>query len=263
MTTAITGWTESFVDVAGHAIHVSRAGTGRPVVLLPDDIGVPCWLPFHERLSRRFELILVSHPGFGRSQRPAWARNVRDLAALESALFRELGFERPAVVGFGLGGWLAAELATQCGPCFERMILVAPCGLQPENGVIHDQFLGRGPAYARAGFSDPARFEATYGEEPDIDTLEAWEINREMTARIAWSPYLFSQSLPHLLPLVEVPALVAWGTQDAIIPPAEAHHWARLLPDARVEFIEDCGHRVDIEQPDALARAIESFLGAP
>jgi len=263
MPTAVQGWTESFVEVAGHEVHISRAGSGPPLLLLPDDIGVPGWLPFHERLAERFELILVSHPGFGRSERPDWARNVRDLAALESALLRRMGLDRPAVVGFGLGGWLAAEMATQCGPCFERMVLVAPFGMQPLEGEIHDQFLGRGPAYARAGFADTSRFEATYGAEPDLDTLEAWEINREMTARVAWSPYLFNQSLPHLLPLVETPALIAWGREDAIVPPVEAARWASLLPRAAVTLLEGCGHRVDVERPHELAKAIFDFMEQP
>jgi pimeloyl-ACP methyl ester carboxylesterase len=143
---------------------------------------------------------------------------VRDLAALEGDVLRKLGLVRPAVLGFGFGGWLAAELATQCGPCFSQMVLVAPFGLRPETGEIFDQFLGRGPRYARAGFADTVCYEATYGPEPDIDTLENWEINREMTARVAWAPYLFNQALPHLLPAVDIHTLVLWGEEDAIIP---------------------------------------------
>jgi pimeloyl-ACP methyl ester carboxylesterase len=260
MTVAERGWVEDRVEMAGAMVRVRRAGAGPPLVILPDDIGVPGWLPLHEELAANHSLYLVSHPGFDGSERPDWARNIRDLAALESQLLRELGLSRPAVIGFGLGGWLAAELATQCGPCFSAMVLVAPFGLKPREGEIFDQFLGRGPRYARAGFHDDGIFKLTYGAEPDIDTLDQWEINREMTARVAWAPYLFNPALPHLLPLVNSPTLVAWGTNDAIIPASEAARWAALIADARYELFEDCGHRVDVEQPAALARSVERFL---
>jgi pimeloyl-ACP methyl ester carboxylesterase len=260
MTVAERGWVEERLAMPGAAIRVRTAGSGPPLVILPDDIGVPGWLPFHETLAADHSLYLISHPGFDGSERPDWARNIRDLAALESHLLRELGLSHAAVVGFGFGGWLAAEMATQCGPCFSAMVLVAPFGLKPTHGEIFDQFLGRGPRYARAGFHDGELFRRTYGGEPDIDTLEHWEINREMTARVAWAPYLFNPALPHLLPLVQMPTLIAWGREDAIIPATESARWARLIPGARHEVIETCGHRADIEQPAALAASIERFL---
>jgi pimeloyl-ACP methyl ester carboxylesterase len=258
--TPIGAWQDQFIEVLGLRLGRWVAGHGEPLVLLPDDIGTPGWLPFHEGLASARTVHLLSHPGFGRSDRPEWARSVRDLAAIEAAALRRLGLQGVPVVGLGLGGWLAAEIAVADPSLFKALVLVAPFGLKPAQGEIYDQFLGRGPAYARAGFADQQKFAALHGEEPDLDTLEQWEINREMTARVAWAPYLFSQSLPHLLPLIEAPALVVWGAQDRIIPASTASQWAELLLKARVEVIEDCGHRVDVEQPAALAEAIASFL---
>ena len=42
-------------------------------------------------------------------------------------------------------------------------------------------------------------FDEIYGAEPSTDQLEAWDISREMCFRIAWKPYMYSQTLPHLL----------------------------------------------------------------
>ena len=39
-----------------------------------------------------------------------------------------------------------------------------------------------------------------------------------MTFRIAWKPYMYSQTLPHLLGGVTTPALVVWGAEDRIVP---------------------------------------------
>lgn len=229
-------------------------------MLLPDDVGVPGWLQLHRELSQHYRLVLLSHPGFGRSERPDWARNVRDLAAMEMGAIRKLRLDGPAILGFGLGGWIATEMAVQCGPCFSRMVLAAPFGLKPLSGEIYDQFLGKGDAYARLGFADSSLYEATYGPDPDMDTLEGWEINREMTARVAWSPYLFDPALPHLLPLIETPALVLWGAEDRIVPSSEAERWARLLGKARAEVLPASGHRLDIEQGSRLAALVRAFV---
>ena len=41
-------WSESVVEVAGAKIHLARAGSGRPVVVLHHDIGSPDRLPFYD-----------------------------------------------------------------------------------------------------------------------------------------------------------------------------------------------------------------------
>ena len=41
-----------------------------------------------------------------------------------------------------------------------------------------------------------------------------------MSFRIAWKPYMYSQTLPHLLGGVRAPALVVWGDDDQVVPPS-------------------------------------------
>ena len=52
--------------------------------------------------------------------------------------------------------------------------------------------------YARAFFANPSRFTDVYGE-PTGDMLEGFDLCREMCFRVAWTPYMFSHTLPHLL----------------------------------------------------------------
>ena len=62
--------------------------------------------------------------------------------------------------------------------------------------------------------------------------LEQWDIAREMCFRIAWKPYMYSQTLPHLLGGVRTPALVVWGDDDRIVPLSAAEVYAKSLPHA-------------------------------
>ena len=79
-----------------------------------------------------------------------------------------------------------------------------------------------------------------------------------MTARITWSPYMFSRQLPHLLGEVTTAALVVWGDNDRIVPETCGRQYAELLGDARFETIAACGHLVELDQPEALAALISA-----
>jgi pimeloyl-ACP methyl ester carboxylesterase len=58
---------------------------------------------------------------------------------------------------------------------------------------------------------------------------------------------------------VKAPTLVIWGAEDGIAPPAYADEFARRIADARSVCIEHAGHLPQVEQPEAVLRAIADF----
>jgi pimeloyl-ACP methyl ester carboxylesterase len=81
-----------------------------------------------------------------------------------------------------------------------------------------------------------------------------------MCFRIAWKPYMYSQTLPYLLGGVRPPALVVWGDDDKIVPRSAGERYAELLPRAKFEIVRAAGHCVEMEQPDHLLRLVRSFV---
>jgi pimeloyl-ACP methyl ester carboxylesterase len=260
--TVASTWTDERIAVAGEQLRMRRGGSGDPILVLHDDIGNPGWLPFHQQLAERFDVLAPSHPGYDRSGRPEWMRSVRDLAIVYQWLLADLGLDQVTLVGLGLGGWIAAEMAAMAPRDFKRLVLVGAMGIQPTDGEILDQSLVSYIDYARAGFHDQRVFEQVYGAEPSTDQLETWDVNREMTFRIAWKPYLYSQTLPHLLGGVRAPALVVWGDDDRIVPRSCAERYVQSLPRARLDVIDGCGHCVAMERPAVLAGLIEQFVAS-
>jgi pimeloyl-ACP methyl ester carboxylesterase len=254
-----TDWTRSEVEVAGGKLHVARAGSGRPVLVLHHDIGSPDQLEFYDALASRFDVIVPHHPGYGKSERPQWLRSVRDVAVIYQSLLSDLGIERASLVGLGFGGWIAAEMATMAPTAHHRLVLVGAMGLKPPEGDILDQAIISYLDYAHAGFHDQAAFAHIYGDV-STDQLVDWDICREMCFRIAWKPYMYSQTLPHLLGGVKAPALVVWGDDDQIVPRSAGELYAAALPKARFEIVRASGHCIDMEQPAALARLVSSFI---
>jgi len=253
-------WTEGAIAIAGTEIRLTRAGKGRAVLVLHRDIGMMEGSRFLDELAQSAEVIAPHHAGWGRSSRAEWMRGVRDMAVLHRGLLAELGIERAALVGLGFGGWVAAEMATMAPRDVAKLVLVAPMGIKPSEGDIFDQAIVSYIDYARAGFHDQSKFDKVYGAEPSTDQLETWDIAREMCFRIAWKPYMYSQTLPHLLGSVKAPTLIAWGDKDKIVPVSTAKRYQAALPNAKLEVIENCGHCVDLEQPERLAGLVSSFI---
>ncbi len=264
VSTTSVSWTSETIPIAGVSMQVARAGAGPPLLVLHHDIGTLDRLPFYDALARRFTVLRPSHPGYDGSQRPDWMRNVRDLAAVYQWLLGELSESRAAasisVAGLGFGGWIAAEMATLAPRAIRRLVLVGAMGLKPERGEIADQALVSYIDYVRRGFADQRAFDRLFGAEPATAQLEQWDLNREMTFRIAWKPYMYNPTLPHLLGGVATPALIVWGRDDRIVPLECAEHYQKALPHARLEIVENAGHFVDMEQPDVLAQLVARFV---
>src|SRR5204862_6297710 len=131
----------------------------------------------------------------GGSPRPDWMRSVRDVAVVYQGLLGEDAATRApgavAVLGLGFGGWIAAEMATMAPRAFRALVLVGAMGIKPERGEIADQALVSYIDYVQRGFADPHAFERVFGAAP-TSVLEQWDLNREMTFRIAWKPYMYN-----------------------------------------------------------------------
>jgi pimeloyl-ACP methyl ester carboxylesterase len=259
-TASALAWTTEEVRVAGSSVRLRTAGRGAPLLVLHHDIGTPEQLPFYEALADRFTLLLPSHPGYDGSERPAFMRSVRDVAVTYQALLAQRGLADVALVGLGFGGWIAAEMATMAPRAFRRLVLVGAMGIKPERGEIADQALVSYIEYVRRGFADQAAFDRIFGADPPTATLEQWDLNREMTFRIAWKPYMYSATLPHLLGGVAAPALVVWGRDDRIVPLECGERYAKSLGQARLEIVDGAGHFVEMEKPEALASLVTRFV---
>ncbi len=253
--------------VAGLGMREFTGGSGDPLVMLHHSFGNPGWLPIHEALADHYTVHALDLPGYGGtdgSERPEWARHPRDLALLVGQWLRAKELGPVELVGCGFGGWVAAELATMSPELLKRLVLVGAAGLLPEKGRIYDQFLVSHSNYVEAAFSSTEAFEAIYprnGDESEEhplgdETLVVWDMNREMTTRVGWKPYMYNRRLRPLLGGVTVPALVVWGDNDAVVPMECAHAYVEALPDARLEIVPDCGHAVDLEAPESLAAII-------
>ena len=258
MTTAAAAHTEQTIQIAGKNVRLLQGGSGPAAVFLHHSTGNPGWLPIHELLAEKYSLTVPDLPGYGQSERPEWAREPRDVALLTNRILDKLGLRDVTLIGAGLGGFIAAEMAAANASRLKRLVLIGAAGLQPDEGEIADQMLVDFAEYMKAGFSNDAAYEHVFGHTPDPAIASLWDFSREMTARITWKPYMFSRRLPRVLGEIEVPALVIWAGNDRVVPISCAHQYVRGLANARLEVVPGAGHLVELEEPEKVASLIGS-----
>ena len=261
MTSLSVAWNEETLQVAGTDLHLRRGGSGKPLLILQDEIGHRGALRYQEELAQDFEVIIPSHPGVGPTPRLDWVMNMRDLAGWYLMALDELGLNGVDTVGFSLGGWLASEMATMEPGRFNRLALVGALGVLPPEGYIYDMFLSVPRDCINACFLNPEatpEFAAICPEQPEPEQAQAWEIAREEACRLGWRPYMYYPGLPNLLPrLKNLPTLVVWGRDDAFVPLSAGQLYHQSIPGSRLEVINNCGHMPQVEQREeflALAR---------
>jgi pimeloyl-ACP methyl ester carboxylesterase len=260
------GWRDEKVRVAGAEFALIEGGSGRPLLVLHDELGHPGWLGWHSSLARDHTLVIPGHPGFGRTSRLEWVMDMRDLASIYGRFVRERGLAPVDVVGFSLGGWLAAEMAVANPKQFRRMVLVAPTGVRPPQGEILDLYNYTVRNYLKASVSDSehnAEFSSLFGGPQDsMEVLEMWEDARTETARIAWKPYMHSLSLPHRLAgVADLPTLLIWGREDKVVPLSAGESYKSAIPGSKLVVLDGAGHRPEIERPAEFVEQLQTFLG--
>ena len=67
--------------------------------------------------------------------------------------------------------------------------------------------------------------------------------------------------LPHLLGRVQdLPTLLVWGAQDSMVPVNAGEIYQQSIPGSRLEVIDNCGHRPEIERTDEFLTLVRGFL---
>ena len=255
---------EEMIAVGRTKVHVVIGGAGEPLVVLHGAGGDRGWRRWMDAMAERYTVYAPTHPGFGRSDAADWMESIDDLARFYLWFLDVMGLSRVRLLGHSLGGWTAAELATMQPDVIERLVLVAPVGLKPEEGEILDIFYHTPEELLGLTVHDPPsvpEWAELFGGKPGPEEIEIALRNREMAARLTWKPYMFNPRLPHFLPRVATPTLIVWGREDRIVPVVCGEQYRRLLPNATLRVLDKCGHMPPIEQPDVFAKLVLNFLG--
>lgn len=258
------------VHVLGHDVRVSvRPGTGsEPPLVLCNGIGASLDLlqPFVDQVDPRIEVVSFDVPGVGGSPAPRTPYNFALLAWFLTRLLDELGYDEFDVLGISWGGGLAQQVAFQSPRRCRRLVLVStgtgmlmvPAPWRVLRKMITPRRY-RDAEYAATIAAelyggrirqDPARVRQLMHEQSRVGAKRGYFL--QLLAGAGWT------SLP-ALPLIRQRTLVLAGSDDPIIPLANARIMRRLLPHATLHAFDD-GHLGLVTSADELGPLVSQFL---
>ena len=247
--------------VAAVACRVWERGSGPPVTFLPGIGGLPRWSAFLDGLTPERLVKAPSVPGFPGSAALPELDDQLDWLLAAHDLLHACGGAGGDLVGVSVGAALAADVAAVWPDAVRRLVLVSPLGLfdpaDPSADIFAQPAGGLGALLCR----DPARFEAHVALPDGADRVE-WTVQQvraqEAAARLLWP--VGDTRLARRLHRVTQPTLLVFGAHDRVLPVSYRQRFQRALPHARLEVVDDAGHLVNLDAPQALANLVEEFL---
>lgn len=242
-----------------------RGGTGRTLMALHGIEGHEGWLELYARLSGRQTVLAPSHPGYGHTPAAEWITSIPHQAVFYNWFLQSQGFEPRSLdlLGVGVGGWIAAQMAIMCPTALRNLILVDAAGIKPTHTEPLDVFITPWRQVIESGFSDPNgsdEYKRLYGEGvPEYGG--AREAGRTMSVRMCFKPYMHDPALPGMLAKIETPTLIVWGKDDRITPLECGERFRGAIRGAELRVLDDCGHFAQLEQPEKLAEIVQDFCG--
>jgi pimeloyl-ACP methyl ester carboxylesterase len=268
---------------------VEISGRGPPLVYLHGPWGLRPDRDFVARLAQANTVYAPKHPGTSRGDPEAvhaldsWL----DLVVYYGELLDRLELARDpekwepvfgkdhaqnktrdpafALAGHSFGALMAAEIAAAAPKAVRRLILIDPVGLWRDDLPVKNWMVLSDAERAPSLFADPEgeaakRFFGTPDDAAErIDVLAQSVWSQACTGKFVWPvPDRGFKGRAHR---IAAPTLIVWGKADRIIVPAYAQEFAARIAGARVALIDRAGHLPQLEQPDAVAKAVLGFLG--
>ncbi len=252
----------SSIDVNGIELDVNVRGRGRPLLFLHPEIGFDRAAPALDALAKGARVIAPTHPAFGKAKVPEGFNSVDDLAYLYLDLLDALDLRDVAVVGAGLGGWIAAEIAVKNTQRLARLVLADAFGIKVgdrDTRDIFDMYFVTEADLAKVVYVDQELTKRDLSKLPD-DELYAMARAREATSLYGWKPYMHDPKLKGRLHRIRIPTLLLWGAKDRIVAPDYGRAYAARIPGAHFRLIERAGHFPHVERPEEFAEQTLSFI---
>lgn len=276
--------TGDFIEVEGVRLHYSDRGEGSPVVLIHgnavagddwDTSGV-AGLLLHEH-----RVVIFDRPGFGYSERPhgrVWTATQQ--AELLHKALRQMGIDRPVVVGHSWGTMVALELAAHhqadtaglvlvSGYYFWTLrpdVLLVAAGAVPVLGDILrytvSPLLGwlQMPLLQWAMFSParvPDRFRAKYSPAMALRPSQIRATSVDGVLMIPGAIALRGNYKNLTLPVV-----IIAGEGDKVVYKRRSERLATSIRGSMLRIIKGAGHMVHYLVPRQVADAVEDVIAA-
>ena len=256
----------------GLHIHYHELGSGHPVVFVHGSgPGASGWSNFKQNFpyfaEQGFRAIVPDTLGFGYSSQPADRDFDMPFVTMGLVkLLESLEVERATLVGNSHGGALAIQFALNHPDRVDRLVLMAPGGLEERETYMKMKGIR---SMLKAVFGDEPISRESMRKVFELQLFDPTQVTEQVIeerfqiAETQPKRVLSSLRVPHLAPRLgelRCPVFGWWGMDDQFCPVSGATKIATACNDARVMLLANCGHWVMVEHSDLFNRLTVDFL---
>ncbi len=277
------------VTVDGRPIVYYDSGSGAqaeaPPILFVHGLGsnMALWRDALNTFSESHRVLALDLPGFGLSGKADVPGTMPFFAETIAGFLDALGIDRVQYVGVSMGGQIGMTLALERPARIARLALISPAGIE--------QFSAQEAATLKQ-MTTPQRIQqadssavkqsiaVNFGRwaerfrwllEQRLQLAQRSDFGQYAEANARAVAGMLGGPVIDRIGTLQMPVLALFGAQDKLIPnrylhpslttAAVADSARAALPDgATVHLIDDAGHLLMLEQPDAFERALRRFL---
>jgi pimeloyl-ACP methyl ester carboxylesterase len=226
------------------------------------------WIPQLDGLADEFTVVAWDAPGCGGSFDPPEDFGLDGYADCLAAFVEALGIERPHLGGLSFGGGLALEVFRR-HPGLPRTLVLASAYAGWAGSLGREEAEARRAEFLRNAdrpLEEVARefsttlFTDSVPEELVREAIDLMTGSTRPAGMRAMGNAFADADLRAVLPLVDIPTLLIWGSADQRSPVAVGEALHEGIEGSRLVVLNGPGHAVNLEAPERFNEEVRSFL---
>lgn len=233
-------------------------GQGQPLIILPgwrdrsDN-----WYAVAQILAKRFQVFVLDLPGFGVSDAPKTTWGVGEYTNIVQGFIKEMDIEKPVLMGHSHGGKVACTIAAEGdrNKCL-ALVLVSSSGVDIPSLTVRTKILWfktiklLTKPLGKLGEKIVDHYRGKLGSR---DYQEAGTLRATMVK-------IVNHKIFSILPKVNVPTAIFWGSDDKTLNVKQAKSFEKLIKNSYIKLIWGADHHPHLSNPQELADYAGEFL---
>lgn len=258
--------------------HLDWGNHDRPVIVLMHGsrLHAQVWNDFARRMHDRYHIIALDQRGHGDS---GWSAGdsyqYETLYGDLRAVVESRGLKRFTLIGHSLGGMVSIHYANRHPETLERLVLVdIAAGLPPAPPDADFSRIAEVPSPREFGSHEEATdyLAAIMKLSPRrmVEESVQFGMRQSKSGRYTWK---YDPALAHMrrsrdpaidywrmVEKIPTTTLLQYGSHSKVVTPEIAQRMADAMPRCDIERIEQAGHALFTDQPEAFADSVERFI---
>ncbi len=249
-------------------VHYETYGRGRPVLLLHGWLGSwALWRKSIEVLGGEFRTYALDFFGFGESTDRSQDFSITNFVLLVNEFMDRLGIVKAPLIGHSMGGTVSLSSAVRFP---ERVVKVVVIGSPIQGASLNVLLKASGnQGFANLIWTFPnlvQLFLRGYSYFVANDGRAMSQMISDDISKVTVNSFFQSIGTLHDTDLrndirdLNMPVMGMYGKKDIIVNPNQARVLSDCIPHARMDWYNDAGHFIMLDQPDRFHTSVIDFL---